>query len=130
MPKYSAAKRSDLKGFLIILAVAVTIPILLIAPPSQSQSVSEVKRAEEEMREVMRVWSRQLGVTCLTCHDTSNFRSDKLAAFKVGKEHMKITQTLIDNGMDGKKSPKADCFMCHRGKLKPDYKEPPHPLTQ
>lgn len=110
--------------FLIICLVAITIPILLIAPTSQSQSPQQILSQDEHIRDVMMTISRQLGVTCTTCHDTNNFKSDKKVPFKVAKEHMKITQTLIDKGFDGKNGPKADCYMCHRGILKPDYREP------
>lgn len=80
------------------------------------------------MRQVMITMSRQLGVTCTTCHDQKNFRSDKKVEYRIAKEHMKITQLLIDNGFDGKRGPKADCYMCHRGDLRPKYKEKVDPI--
>jgi len=103
---------------------------LLVAPMAWSQLPSKVKLEEEIQRERMIVMTRQLGVTCNTCHDNKNFISDKKMPYKIAKEHIRLTQLLIDNGMDGQNNhPKADCFMCHRGKLKPDYKEPFDPLT-
>jgi hypothetical protein len=39
-----------------------------------------------------------------------------------------LRQLLIDNGFDGKRGPKADCYMCHRGDLKPKYKEKVDPI--
>jgi hypothetical protein len=89
-----------------------------------AQTPSKIKSDEDLMRESMVVISRQLGVNCTTCHNPENFRSDKKVEFKVAKEHMKLTQLLIDSGMDGKKGPKATCYMCHRGELKPKYQEP------
>lgn len=89
------------------------------------ESVKKLKDRETEIRESMIEMSRQLSVTCTKCHNVENFRSDEKREFKVGKEHMKLVQILIDNGMNGQKNaPKADCYMCHRGKLIPDYKEP------
>ena len=119
-----------LKKFLIICLFAVAIPVLLAAPQSQSQSAKAVKSEDEAMREYMVVLSRQLGVTCTSCHDTGNFKKADMKNFKVAKEHMKLTQLLIDNGMDGKKSAKADCYMCHRGQEIPAYKEPLNPMTK
>lgn len=120
-----------LKRCLVILFFAITIPLLLMAPEqSQSQSAKSVKAEDEAMREYMVVISRQLGVTCTTCHDTGNFRKGDIKEYKVAKEHMKLTQVLIDGGMDGKKGPKADCYMCHRGTMKPAYKEPINPMTK
>jgi hypothetical protein len=94
------------------------------------QTPAQVKAEEEQIREMMVSMSRQLGVTCTVCHNPQNFKSDKLPAFKVAKEHMKITQGLIDMGMDGKRGPKASCYMCHRGELKPKFEEPPPPMKR
>lgn len=122
--------QSYFKRFLVVLIAAVAIPVLLMTPEVQSQSANTVKADDEAMRSYMVQISRQLGVTCTTCHDTGNFRKADIKQFKVAKEHMKLTQILIDNGMDGKKYAKADCYMCHRGTLKPAYKEPVNPMTK
>lgn len=124
------APSSDLKKFLFILLFAISIPVFLFAPKSESQSANAIKANDEAMRDYMVVISRQLGVTCTTCHDTGNFRKGDIKQYKIAKEHMKLTQLLIDNGMDGKKDAKADCYMCHRGTLKPAYKEPINPMTK
>ena len=104
--------------------------VLSLLAASFAQTPSQLKTEEEVMRESMVSMSRQLGITCAACHDTENFRSDKKMEFRVAKEHMKITQSLIDLGMDGKKGPKATCYMCHRGELKPAYKELLPPLKK
>lgn len=119
---------------------AIALPTLLIAPhleisigwpKAHAQSAQAVKAQEEEMRQAMIVMSRQLGVTCTVCHNTENFKSDEKMPFKVAKDHIKLTQLLIDNGMDGKSGhPKADCFMCHRGALSPDYREKLDPMQK
>lgn len=102
---------------------------LLGAQISLSQTPSKIKLEEELQRERMINMTRQLGVTCNTCHNSKDFTSDKKIAYKIALEHIRLTQLLIDNGMDGKNSrPKADCYMCHRGQAKPDYKEPFDPL--
>lgn len=91
----------------------------------------QFRNREEEMRISMINISRQLSVTCTTCHNPKNFASNEKGTFKTAKEHMRLTQLLIDQGFDGlEKRPKADCYMCHRGKLKPDFKEPIDPLIQ
>lgn len=95
-----------------------------------AQTAAQIKANDIAYREYKVTLSRQLGVTCAECHDTANFsKSDKMS-FKKAKEHIKIVQLLIDNGFDGENGhPKADCYMCHRGKLKPDYREPKDPMT-
>lgn len=97
---------------------------------ARAQTPAKLKSEEEQMREVMVVISRQLGVTCTACHNTDNFKSSEKQSFKTAREHMKLTQLLIDSGMNGKSGPKADCYMCHRGELKPDYKEKVPPMLK
>ncbi len=108
--------------------------LLLSSVQLSAQSAKSVKNKEGDIREEMIKISRQLGVTCTACHKTDNFKSGEMPTFKVAKEHMKLTQILIDKGMDGqlkdgKYATMADCYLCHRGKLYPDYKEPIHPMT-
>lgn len=90
---------------------------------AQAQGVQKLMKSEEEVRLEMIKISRELGVTCTTCHNVKNFKSDTLEAYKTSKEHMRITQMLKDQGFNGKTGPEATCYMCHRGKIKPDYKE-------
>ena len=98
--------------------------ILLMGTSAQAETVTQFVTKEETIRENMIRISRELGVTCAACHNVQNFKADDKKTYQVSKEHMKITQMLKDNGFDGKKGPAATCFMCHRGKLMPDYKEP------
>jgi hypothetical protein len=126
MPK----KNSHLKKLFMIGAVAFWGPFLLIAPEASGQLPSKIKADDLAYRETMIKMSRQLGVTCATCHNTNDFASAEKLEFKMAKEHIRITQALIDAGFDGQGShPMADCFMCHRGKIKPDFKEPFDPMT-
>ncbi len=98
--------------------------IFLWVLPTHSESVAAFVSKEEQIREQMITISRELGVTCTECHKITNFTDGSKKSYKVGLEHMKLTQMLKENGMDGKKGPTATCYMCHRGKLMPDFKEP------
>ncbi|MEQ1879000.1 MAG: hypothetical protein ABL958_20340 [Bdellovibrionia bacterium] len=91
------------------------------AKPAPKTTVTALELAQ---REAMVKISRQLGVTCNHCHDVKDFKDAKLENFKIAKEHMRVVELLNTQGFTGKKAPKADCFMCHRGKAMPDYKEP------
>lgn len=114
----------------VTFGIALGVPLLIVSVPGYSQSVKALQADDEEMRRSMVVISRQLGVDCTACHNPKNFASAEKASFKVAKDHMRLTQLLIDNGMDGKdKRPKADCYMCHRGTMHPKYKEPFDPMT-
>jgi len=132
-------KNQHLRLIWMTAAALIVVPVLLIAPQvsikypeARAQSPTTIKAQEEEVRQQMMVMSRHLGVTCAACHKTDNFQSDELPAFKTAKAHIKLTQALIDNGFDGsrKDRPKADCYMCHRGQLIPDYKEKLDPMRK
>lgn len=91
---------------------------------AEAQSPQKLIKSEEKVRKEMIVISRQLGVSCTECHNVQNFKNEDKKNFKIGREHMKITEMLKANGMNGQNgSPEATCFMCHMGKLRPDYKE-------
>lgn len=98
--------------------------LLLSFHHSLGESPQKLKANEDATREYMVEISRHLGVTCTHCHNVDNFSENSKNSFKVSLEHIKIVQVLKSNGMDGKnKKPEATCYMCHRGKLKPDYLE-------
>jgi hypothetical protein len=113
----------------IVAVPFIIVMLLLVAQEGHAQTAKKIKSNEDQIRESMIVISRQLGITCTYCHSTEDFKKDDKPLFKVAREHMKLTQILIDSGMDGKSGPKADCYMCHRGVSKPDYKEPLHPIV-
>ncbi len=133
------SKNLHLRLIMSTAAALIAVPTLLVAPQislryleAQAQSAEAIKSQEEEIRQQMLVMSRHLGVTCTTCHKTENFKSDEMPSYKTAKAHIKLTQTLIDSGLDGsrKDRPKADCYMCHRGQLVPDYKEKLDPMRK
>jgi len=106
----------------IALALLALIPIgfLCIAQFAQSQ---DFKDPELEMRDYMVEISRHLGVTCTHCHNLKDFKSQKKKPWKMAKNHIELVNTLNQNHLDKLGIDKADCFMCHRGKLKPEYQE-------
>lgn len=106
------------------ISKTIAIFTLFFSSLGTAQTVQKILKDEEQIRQEMIRISRELGVTCTTCHDVKNFKSETLKAYKIGKEHMKITQLLKDKGFNGKSGPEATCYMCHRGKLKPDFQEP------
>ena len=116
------------KEVLILLA---TFGVFLISPKIDAESAEKMKQSEEAVRQNMIALTRQLGTTCNVCHNPDNFKDATKPNFKIAKDHIRLTQLLIDSGMDGKNgNPKADCFMCHRGTLKPDYKEHIDPMVK
>ncbi|MEN0058589.1 MAG: hypothetical protein AAGB31_07125 [Bdellovibrio sp.] len=108
----------------IVHILFILSSLFIVQPSAHSESVTQFMTKEEKIRQEMIVISRELGVTCAECHNVQNFRDNSKKNFKISKDHMKLTQMLKDNGFNGKGGPAATCYMCHRGKLKPDFKEP------
>lgn len=108
---------------LILLGAAIYIVMMILSPKGYTESASKLKVSEEKIRQEMIVMSRQLGVTCSECHNVQNFTSDEKISFKVAKDHLRIVESLRASGFDGKKGPEASCYMCHKGELRPSYKE-------
>ncbi len=107
-----------MKKFIILFPV-----FLLIYTAFATENPSK-KDADFQMRERMQVLSKQLGVTCTHCHNLKNFASDEKKSFRVAKKHIEILDWLNTKGFNG--NPKVDCYMCHRGKVQPDFREPKH----
>lgn len=78
--------------------------------------------AWDKYRDQMIVISRQLGVTCTHCHDTKNYRDNSKKTHQIAKAHMEMVD-MINEKYKHSFSEKVDCYMCHKGTAKPDYKE-------
>jgi hypothetical protein len=112
------------------LVALLGVPTLAEELSPQMKGAQDRKAMDIEIRDNMKQISRQLGVSCTTCHNSKNFKDDAKREFKIAKDHLRITQLLIDSGFNGQnKQPKADCYMCHRGHLNMPYKEPFDALT-
>lgn len=86
-------------------------------------------------KEVMIQWSRQLGVTCIHCHNLDNFNDDSKLNFKIALKHTQMVKILqqevfVERDKGNVLKVKVDCYMCHRGKEMPAYIEPPVQLTK
>lgn len=90
------------------------------------KSLAELQKIkDQEVRELMLSWSRQLKVTCTECHNPKNFKDSSKPSFKTALEHARIVEWLKNNGFPKPtpgqtKIPEASCSFCHHGKLKPE----------
>ncbi len=98
--------------------------LFLCSNISSAQSLEEIKAQELATREEMLQISKELGVTCTTCHLTKNYKDNAKKAFKVALDHMRAVELLKDQGFDGKKYEEATCYFCHRGNLRPNMTPP------
>lgn len=106
----------------IFYTLAATVLVLLLAPTAQTESAQKLKSDEEAVREEMLRITRELGTTCTECHKTSDFTNGEKKSFRIGAKHMKLVTAMKAAGFDGKDGPEANCFMCHRGELRPPAK--------
>lgn len=86
-------------------------------------------------KDTMIHWSRQLGVTCIHCHNLDNFKDDSKPNFKISFKHNQMVKVLQEEVFSERDKGnalkvKVDCYFCHRGKEMPDYIEPPVQLTK
>ena len=87
--------------------------------------------ADVETRKIMVDWSRQLGVTCQYCHNVENFKAFEKRPMRIAQAHdhwVKLLNTQGQYREGSKTGPVVDCYMCHRGKAIPDYKEKTNPF--
>lgn len=107
------------------MQIAIIFSCLAFAVDVRCESAVEIKKTENEVREQMIKISAELGVTCTECHMVTNFKDSSKESYRVAIQHLKIVQALKENGFNGQKGqPEANCFLCHRGELKFNYKPP------
>ena len=78
---------------------------------------------DAQIRKEMLSISKQLGVTCVYCHSLADFRSNKIPAYNIAKEHMRVVRWI--NSPEGwNKKPEVSCMTCHHGQAKLDISKP------
>ncbi|MBX2987124.1 MAG: hypothetical protein KF802_04430 [Bdellovibrionaceae bacterium] len=111
----------------IFLTFSALALILLVTPAAQTESVRDIKAGDAQVREQMLQITKELGTTCTQCHNVNDFKHPGKAEFGVAAKHMKLVAVMKANGFDGRGGPEANCYMCHRGALKPPAKMPAAP---
>jgi len=69
-------------------------------------------------------YSKALGVTCLHCHDSMDWSSDKNAAKNIAREMIKMVDQINNDILEniaalGERTGAVTCNTCHRGQEKP-----------
>lgn len=78
--------------------------------------------AWDKFRPQMLTISRQLGVTCIYCHDSKNYRDASKPTHQIAKAHMEMVD-MINEKFKNSFSDKIDCYSCHKGVARPEFKE-------
>ena len=105
----------------LLFTSLIIVPVSFALFLSYSEAERESKDWDLQKREEMVRMSRQLGVTCTHCHDVTDLKKADKPAYTIALNHIRITNLLNQEGFKGK--PKVDCYLCHRGSAKPEYRE-------
>lgn len=112
-------------ALLLCLSALVFSEALEVYGSTKNMPQSSTKKLNDiEMRNWMVQISKELGITCAECHNTKNFKDGSSQNFKVALNHMMILKQINDGFKKDWRRPEASCFMCHQGKLRPEYKAP------
>jgi hypothetical protein len=123
-PCYEIGMRSLVVCFGLALLVGSAV-----APQARAEGGSAPKNLQvlpktmtkDQVKTIMKGFSKSLGVECDFCHDVPDMASDKLPHKQIARQMMKMTQDINAKWLDGKNGPKAEvsCNTCHRGEAKP-----------
>lgn len=64
-------------------------------------------------------YAKSLGVTCIHCHDTKAWSSDKKPEKVITREMSKMIGHLANINALGDRTATVNCTTCHRGQVKP-----------
>jgi|SRR5579883_1890410 len=82
---------------------------------------------DDEVRPMMGLFTRSLGVNCAYCHVQGNFASDENPKKETARMMITMAHDLNAKFPDGKMH--VSCYTCHRGKAMPEV-DPPAPAQQ
>jgi hypothetical protein len=107
---------------LATIALAVSLAANAFAEGSAPKNLQVFPKgtSKEQLKAMMKIISKELGVECDHCHEVPDMASDKLQPKKIAREMMKMTEELNTKWIT-KVAPKAEvtCNTCHRGHAKP-----------
>jgi len=114
----------------ITSSIAVTTGVLVIAlavsPARAQQDEIELHKnlqiltdlSADELRYIMQVTSRTLGVRCEHCHERAAWHLDDKTEKKTARDMMHMVSVLGEEYFQGFEAP--SCWTCHRGSTKPE----------
>ena len=112
-------------GLICGLGVLAPRAVRADAPPAGGKNIQVLPKTmpRDQIKQVMKGISRDLGVECDFCHEVPDMASDKLGHKKVAREMLKMTEELNAKWIK-KLDAKAEvtCNTCHRGHEKPETK--------
>ncbi len=101
--------------------ILVSVAALAGREPTR-RSPAKMNDADIRVRNEMLTISRQLGVTCNYCHNPDNLKDGSLKTHQIAKKHIELVK-MLNSDSEKRLIFQADCFTCHRGQAKYNWKE-------
>jgi hypothetical protein len=111
-------------AFALLFAADASHIALADPPPAPLKNLQVLPKTttKEEIKQIMRAQSRDLGVECDFCHDPPDMASDSKAEKKTARQMMKMTAEINSKWLAGIKDAdknRVTCGTCHRGSEHP-----------
>ena len=121
---------------LLALVPAVLAPLTIVSPAhaqgaegdaaAEQQPLKNIKlltgKSRKEITEVMKAWSKALGVKCSHCH-VKDYAADEKPEKRTAREMLVMLNDINDKYPLMEK--KGTCYMCHRGTKEPHFEPEP-----
>ena len=94
----------------------------IAGPEHKNLQVLPKTSTKEQVKVIMKLQAKALGVECDFCHDVPDMASDVNEHKKIARQMMKMTDELNAKWLKGWKGAEkhpATCNMCHQGKPEP-----------
>jgi hypothetical protein len=98
-------------------AMSVHQPLADAAPP-KNLKVLPKKLTKKQVKKIMKVWTKALGVDCDFCHDDDKGFDFDTKHKKVARHMLRMVNTINTKYLKKSKH-KVKCVTCHRGKKEP-----------
>ncbi|MEE8120409.1 MAG: c-type cytochrome [Anaerolineales bacterium] len=119
--------------FLVILTAGLFFPWTLSQGPGGRRGVAFSKPATnlkilevddpEDLRPIMRNFSRSLGVNCRFCHDPQDWAKD-VPHKEAARRMIEMVNEINTEVFTWERAPRATCHMCHNGNVYPKFDPP------
>lgn len=116
--------RGGFVGSLVAVVAAVVVVLLLVGWKNVRVLPADV--SEADLQHTMERMSRDLGVECGHCHESSEApESDARAAKEVARGMIRMTNGLNRDYFGYPGAPMVTCATCHQGRARPVAHRPP-----
>jgi hypothetical protein len=106
----------------LVAAIALIVGFVSLMGQRTAQTPSEFSNivvlkdmTDQEIRDTMELWVKQVGLTCMDCHVEGDYASEEKHEKQIARQMYRLVQALNQQEFFSSGGRKADCFLCHRG---------------